>query len=108
MSVPGGGLLFFCQAEDGIRDATVTGVQTCALPISHEEFDGETAKTAGEHPVIGQGGAPQIEKRRVGEEGRFPGAPDPLKKKKKMNRHDVNTYITLHDDNSNLHSHRSF
>src|SRR5207245_5796065 len=23
------------QAEDGIRDATVTGVQTCALPISH-------------------------------------------------------------------------
>src|SRR5207245_3510430 len=27
-------LLFFFQAEDGIRDATVTGVQTCALPIS--------------------------------------------------------------------------
>src|SRR5207245_6236838 len=27
--------VFFCfQAEDGIRDATVTGVQTCALPIS--------------------------------------------------------------------------
>src|SRR6266542_2098839 len=26
--------LFFFQAEDGIRDATVTGVQTCALPIS--------------------------------------------------------------------------
>src|SRR5207245_4456714 len=28
----------FCvllQAEDGIRDATVTGVQTCALPISY-------------------------------------------------------------------------
>src|SRR6266542_3827804 len=25
---------FFFQAEDGIRDATVTGVQTCALPIS--------------------------------------------------------------------------
>src|SRR5207245_7871750 len=24
---------FFFQAEDGIRDATVTGVQTCALPI---------------------------------------------------------------------------
>ena len=23
----------FFQAEDGIRDATVTGVQTCALPI---------------------------------------------------------------------------
>src|SRR5207245_6590761 len=26
-------LIFFFQAEDGIRDATVTGVQTCALPI---------------------------------------------------------------------------
>src|SRR5438128_12684150 len=26
---------FFFQAEDGIRDATVTGVQTCALPIFH-------------------------------------------------------------------------
>src|SRR5207245_4258922 len=26
---------FFFQAEDGIRVATVTGVQTCALPISH-------------------------------------------------------------------------
>src|SRR6516164_6690811 len=25
--------LFFFQAEDGIRDGTVTGVQTCALPI---------------------------------------------------------------------------
>src|SRR3989442_2244923 len=27
-------LVFFFQAEDGIRDADVTGVQTCALPIS--------------------------------------------------------------------------
>src|SRR2546427_2636039 len=26
--------IFFFQAEDGIRDLTVTGVQTCALPIS--------------------------------------------------------------------------
>src|SRR5688572_18357039 len=26
-------LYFLCQAEDGIRDLTVTGVQTCALPI---------------------------------------------------------------------------
>src|SRR5699024_11866014 len=24
---------FFCQADDGIRDRNVTGVQTCALPI---------------------------------------------------------------------------
>src|SRR2546430_9859968 len=27
---------FFFQAEDGIRYLTVTGVQTCALPISHQ------------------------------------------------------------------------
>src|SRR3989441_4589884 len=32
-------LLFFFQAEDGIRDKLVTGVQTCALPIS-ALFDG--------------------------------------------------------------------
>src|SRR6266498_1539323 len=30
-------LFFFFQAEDGIRDADVTGVQTCALPISGDE-----------------------------------------------------------------------
>src|SRR5688572_32280340 len=28
---------FFFQAEDGIRDLTVTGVQTCALPISRAD-----------------------------------------------------------------------
>src|SRR2546422_6183292 len=28
---------FFFQAEDGIRDVAVTGVQTCALPISRPE-----------------------------------------------------------------------
>src|SRR5205809_5598513 len=29
-------LFFFFQAEDGIRDVAVTGVQTCALPILRE------------------------------------------------------------------------
>src|SRR2546423_13923327 len=29
---------FFVQAEDGIRDKLVTGVQTCALPISPLDF----------------------------------------------------------------------
>src|ERR1019366_10250947 len=33
---------FFFQAEDGIRDWSVTGVQTCALPISYRMIlDGE-------------------------------------------------------------------
>src|SRR5207245_3576752 len=31
--------IFLLQAEDGIRDATVTGVQTCALPISRTKED---------------------------------------------------------------------
>src|SRR5260221_9522188 len=30
--------LFFFQAEDGIRDHCVTGVQTCALPISSDSL----------------------------------------------------------------------
>ena len=29
-------VFFFFQAEDGIRDIGVTGVQTCALPISED------------------------------------------------------------------------
>src|SRR5438067_664483 len=36
------GSIFFFQAEDGIRDRNVTGVQTCALPIF---------LPGGEHPV---------------------------------------------------------
>src|SRR2546430_5922935 len=35
-------LFFFFQAEDGIRDLTVTGVQTCALPISIMRLVGAT------------------------------------------------------------------
>src|SRR2546430_13871307 len=31
--------IFFFQAEDGIRDLTVTGVQTCALPISGSRLE---------------------------------------------------------------------
>src|SRR5690348_17583911 len=37
-------LFFFFQAEDGIRDGRVTGVQTCALPISN--LDAMIAKIA--------------------------------------------------------------
>src|SRR5260370_29619191 len=31
-------VFFFFQAEDGIRDSSVTGVQTCALPIFEERL----------------------------------------------------------------------
>src|SRR2546425_3719592 len=37
-------LCFFFQAEDGIRDKLVTGVQTCALPICGTEVQGEMAQ----------------------------------------------------------------
>src|SRR5258708_31442832 len=40
--------VFFFQAEDGIRDDLVTGVQTCALPISacahNSRFDSSAMK----------------------------------------------------------------
>src|SRR2546422_10283316 len=32
-------MVFFFQAEDGIRDVAVTGVQTCALPILSPDDD---------------------------------------------------------------------
>src|SRR5207248_833122 len=35
---------FFFQAEDGIRDRTVTGVQTCALPISEPFIRGRAIR----------------------------------------------------------------
>src|SRR4030066_1737198 len=37
---------FFFQAEDGIRDSSVTGVQTCALPICDLERDRLGVRTA--------------------------------------------------------------
>src|SRR5256885_17000596 len=93
---------FFFQAEDGIRDYKVTGVQTCALPIcavflrdttgagpavaaiGYFAFSGAMAsgRLAGDGLVLGVG-ARRSEERRVGEEGRSRGLPDPLKKKKR-------------------------
>src|SRR5207253_2514212 len=40
-------VFFFFQAEDGIRDGHVTGVQTCALPISNSTEGGESGRKAG-------------------------------------------------------------
>src|SRR5690606_39427021 len=42
--------VFFFQAEDGIRDFHVTGVQTCALPIYLIAIDFETATNAADSP----------------------------------------------------------
>src|SRR5205823_12196957 len=39
--------VFFFQAEDGIRDKLVTGVQTCALPISCRTRPGSVNGSSG-------------------------------------------------------------
>src|SRR5256886_11846930 len=46
---------FFFQAEDGIRDLTVTGVQTCALPISISQsgYSARRGKSDGSLPHQG-------------------------------------------------------
>src|SRR2546429_7278056 len=43
--------VFFFQAEDGIRDVAVTGVQTCALPISANswKYGSSVLGSAGNH-----------------------------------------------------------
>src|SRR3989442_15296688 len=44
--------IFFFQAEDGIRDADVTGVQTCALPIY--DLRGGDLELPGSDGTLGQ------------------------------------------------------
>src|SRR5690606_41287585 len=95
--------LFFFQAEDGIRDFHVTGVQTCALPIfavtTAEVTDRKGALQALEHcrPSLGKvqsllcdsgytgepfaEGVRRSEERRVGKECRSRGSPQQYKKK---------------------------
>src|SRR5260221_5338088 len=102
---------FFFQAEDGIRDHCVTGVQTCALPIlrycvhgvggdvldvfvelaakSLDEVAHKERKIFGALAQRGDLDGENVqavvrsEERRVGEEGRSPWSADHLKKKKR-------------------------
>src|SRR2546430_15015759 len=85
---------FFFQAEDGIRDLTVTGVQTCALPISGPAPAPRGSRAPARARPLRQGWPPKrrparqssmagSEEGRGGEEGRSRWAPDHLKKKKK-------------------------
>src|SRR2546429_3540447 len=46
---------FFFQAEDGIRDVAVTGVQTCALPISAAPFEHLRSSMANTDPDAFEG-----------------------------------------------------
>src|SRR5438874_13095477 len=68
---------FFFQAEDGIRALYVTGVQTCALPISFTPVAGETRRT---FSVVDDSRvtAFRSEERRVGKECRSRRSPDHL------------------------------
>src|SRR5207248_4125887 len=72
---------FFFQAEDGIRDRTVTGVQTCALPISNSgvklvaSWDGEqiSVEVVDDGPgfaaeILEQLGEPYVTSRMAGQE----------------------------------------
>ena len=54
-------MCFFFQAEDGIRDVAVTGVQTCALPIYtlSTSFDVSTASYSQNFSVAGQETSPR-------------------------------------------------
>src|SRR5207248_6503567 len=47
---------FFFQAEDGIRDRTVTGVQTCALPISSVLAGAEISSGCGSPSSVSSSG----------------------------------------------------
>src|SRR5687767_13004670 len=79
---------FFFQADDGIRDKLVTGVQTCALPISIVKSPGsiyDSARFAGitlreETQALLDSGATgeqlRSEERRVGKECRSRWSPD--------------------------------
>src|SRR5206468_6287748 len=80
---------FFFQAEDGIRDLIVTGVQTCALPISpaprpRVDVAGPLRRRQrlrrNGHPGLDQAGRgdrrTRSEERRVGKECRSRGSPE--------------------------------
>src|SRR5437879_10889943 len=66
---------FFFQAEDGIRDTSVTGVQTCALPICRaalqfRRLQSSAAKPAKPQPRSAAFRPLRSEERRVGKECR--------------------------------------
>src|SRR5437762_9798808 len=63
-------ILFFFQAEDGIRDTSVTGVQTCALPISSRHRGPRGPARPGRSRARTEARGARSEERRVGKECR--------------------------------------
>src|SRR5437879_13315943 len=85
-------MIFFFQAEDGIRDTSVTGVQTCALPIwrsgrsrpSRDRGRRSRSPRAGRRSGAGSPAAARpsrSEERRVGKECRYRRKPYLVKEK---------------------------
>src|SRR5215208_7579052 len=61
-------IFFFFQAEDGIRDGHVTGVQTCALPIlrfSRSAPNGAVPLRDGDHTAVNASPESALRKRRL-------------------------------------------
>src|SRR5438093_13618088 len=102
-------IFFFFQAEDGIRDWSVTGVQTCALPIwddvalAHDRLlprardaqdghlrivDDRNRPCPAERADVGDGEGPaaRSEERRVGKECRYRGWRYDRKNKRRRKR----------------------
>src|SRR5205085_7228742 len=71
---------FFFQAEDGIRDLTVTGVQTCALPICAFAVSSMlrccTSRSTKTSRYFSPKDASRSEERRVGKECRYRWSPE--------------------------------
>src|SRR5688572_33274939 len=93
---------FFFQAEDGIRDLTVTGVQTCALPISTSRITSAadvirevaTEKGASLTEVALACNLRRSEERRVGKSVDLGGRRIIKKKKKKKSKDNEDTKKT--------------
>src|SRR5437764_4892787 len=89
--------LFFFQAEDGIRDTSVTGVQTCALPIwipvalfhppPRFHAPQESAVVARRFFAFVTLARVRSEERRVGKECRFRWSPSHQKKNNTLQWH---------------------
>src|SRR5437763_16163383 len=80
--------LFFFQAEDGIRDTSVTGVQTCALPILWNLGFFHTlhqcrGRALCQHPLEVRQPRVRSEERRVGKECRYRVSREQAKKKRR-------------------------
>src|SRR5207249_9053185 len=92
-------LFFFFQAEDGIRDRNVTGVQTCALPISKTGGRAGSCRSAVmQGPVDGDVKrssriSPKIGRASCRERVEIWGGGGGLKKKKRRRGEDVETEV---------------